>query len=325
MGFCHEHHALKFMRHGVQWVKGVPGMLTGIKIAFVGGDARIIEVIRRMSELDAVTRLFGFDRIDLQLPDMQKLELSPQALAEVDVVVLPVAGMNEDGTIDAKFSSATLMFDEDHFAAITKAAPVFTGIARPRLMSLAKRHGLNLIKLMELDEVAILNSIPTAEGAIAMAMENTEITIHGSTCAVLGLGRSGMTLARVLAALGAQVLLGARKEGDLARAKEMGLTPFSLTEIDDAIDHVDIIFNTIPAPILTSEVLTHVQRSAVIIDIASAPGGTDFRYAERRGIKALLAPSLPGMVAPKTAGRIIAQSLERLIREQVWFPGGIVK
>jgi len=56
---------------------------------------------------------------------------------------------------------------------------------------------------------------------------------------------------------------------------------------------------------------------AVIIDLASKPGGTDFRYAERRGIKALLAPGLPGIVAPKTAGRIMADCLGRLLMEDL--------
>ena len=53
----------------------------------------------------------------------------------------------------------------------------------------------------------------------------------------------------------------------------------------------------------------------LIIDLASKPGGTDFRYAEKRGIKALLAPSLPGIVAPKTAGTYLANVLSQLLQE----------
>jgi dipicolinate synthase subunit A len=56
-----------------------------------------------------------------------------------------------------------------------------------------------------------------------------------------------------------------------------------------------------------------MKKSSVIIDIASIPGGTDFRFAEKRGLKALLAPSLPGIVAPKTAGQIIAKTVCRLV------------
>ncbi len=283
----------------------------------------MLEVVRYMSDLDATTHLFGFDHAELSVPDMRKLDLTPDALREADVLVLPVAGMDNDGVVQAKFADSDLQLTDDHFAAIKKTTPIFSGIARQTLTAMAKKHGLHLVKLMELDEVAILNSIPTAEGSIALAMENTDITLHGSVCAVLGLGRCGLTLARTLAGMGARVRVCARKPADLARILELGLEPYSIGRIVDAVHDADVIFNTVPAPVLSADVLTSVPRNCLIIDIASAPGGTDFRYAERRGIKALLAPSLPGIVAPKTAGRIIAQTIVRMIREQPWASGGI--
>jgi len=96
----------------------------------------------------------------------------------------------------------------------------------------------------------------------------------------------------------------------------MGLTPFHIGEVRQHVTNVDFIFNTVPQLILTAEVIAQMPQSAFILDLASKPGGTDFRYAERRGIKALLAPGLPGIVAPKTAGQIMAQTLSRLIAEQ---------
>lgn len=302
--------------------KGDAAVLTGCKMAFLGGDARMIEVVRYVSELDASTVLFGFERADLSLPDMCKAELTPDALQDADVVVLPIAGMDENFVVDAKYGLSPLQLTDAHFSAIRKSTPVFSGIARPALQAVSRKHGLQLVRLMELDEVAILNSIPTAEGAIAMAMEHTDITLHGACCVVLGMGRCGVTLARTLAGLGAQVRVGARKPADLARITEMGLTPFPLSEISRLTADADVIFNTIPFMILTSDVLTRVPRSCVVIDIASAPGGTDFRFAERRGIKAFLAPSLPGIVAPKTAGRIIAQTIVRLMQDPA-VPGGM--
>ena len=67
--------------------------------------------------------------------------------------------------------------------------------------------------------------------------------------------------------------------------------------------------------IVTAQIIANLPSRAVIIDLASKPGGTDFRFAEKRGIKALFAPGLPGIVAPRTAGRIIADCLSRLIME----------
>jgi dipicolinate synthase subunit A len=54
-----------------------------------------------------------------------------------------------------------------------------------------------------------------------------------------------------------------------------------------------------------------------MIDIASKPGGIDYHYAEKRGLKAILCPSLPGIVAPKTAGRILAATIRQLMMEEM--------
>ncbi|MGZ4111305.1 MAG: dipicolinate synthase subunit DpsA [Tumebacillaceae bacterium] len=290
-------------------------MLTGIKMAFVGGDARIIEVIKYASELDASIVLIGFDQLETPLTDTVKAELTPEVLSDVDAIVLPVAGMDDTGKVDAKYSSVPLQLDESHFDALPRHCQIYTGIARKKLTDLCHENGLRLIKLMELDEVAILNSVPSAEGAIQLAMQHTDITIHGSRSVVLGFGRCGVTLARMLQGLGADVTVCARSVADLARIQEMKLTPVPMSEIIKAVQESDIIFNTVPAMVLSAEVLTKVPKSCVIIDIASNPGGTDFRYAEKRGIKALLAPSLPGITAPKTAGQILARTLCRLLWE----------
>lgn len=290
-------------------------MLTGRKLVFIGGDARMMEVIAQVTEYDASATLIGFEHLDRTYTDTVKAELSCDVLQHADAVVLPVAGMDDDGKVDSKFSDDPVWLTEDHFATLRPGTFVFSGIARNVLQQWCDKYHLRLVRLMELDEVAILNSIPTAEGAIGMAIQNTDITLHGANTVVLGFGRCGKTLARSLDALGAQVRVAARKPADHARVREMALGFVDLNRLQTELHAADIIFNTIPEVILTAAVLANVPRDCVIIDIASKPGGTDFRYAERRGIKAILAPSLPGLVAPKTAGRIIANTLRRIIAE----------
>ena len=291
-------------------------MLTGRKLVFVGGDARQIEVIAQTTELDASATLIGFEELPRRFTDTALVALSTEVFADVDAVVLPVAGMDDDGRVETRFGGeGRVVLTEDHFAIMKPGTCVFTGIARPRLGIGRRKYPLHLVKLMELDEVAILNSIPTAEGAIALAMQHTTITIHGANTLVLGFGRCGKTLARTLDALGARVTEAARRPADLARVREMGLQPVHMGELQEAVAGVEIVFNTIPAMILSAAVLSQMAKDCVIIDIASKPGGTDFRYAERRGMTAILAPSLPGFVAPKTAGRIIADSVCRILAE----------
>ncbi|WP_067921684.1 dipicolinate synthase subunit DpsA [Alicyclobacillus shizuokensis] len=288
-------------------------MLTGRQVLFIGGDARMVEVIAQVIESDGSVALIGFDQLSKSFPDTRHVPLSEPVFSQVDGIVLPVAGMEDDGRVDSHFAEAPIYLREDLFRAAKPGTFVFSGIARPVLEQWCQSAGLRLVKLMELDEVAILNSIPTAEGAIALAMQHTDITLHGARVLVVGFGRCGQTLARTAAALGAKVRVAARDTADLARIIEMGLEPVAMDGLEAAVRDIDVVFNTVPAPILTAEVLKVMPRETVIIDIASKPGGTDFRYAERRGMKAILTPSLPGLVAPKTAGRIIAATVCRLL------------
>ncbi|WP_436663487.1 dipicolinate synthase subunit DpsA [Alicyclobacillus acidoterrestris] len=291
-------------------------MLTGKHLVFVGGDARQLEVIAQIVDNDASATLVGFSDIHREYTDTVYGDLSEEVLAKADALVLPIAGMENDGRVDTQFAKEPIMLTEHHFAAMRKGAFVFTGIARQMLTEWCQNHSLQLVKLMELDEVAIANSIPTAEGAIAIAMKETDITLHGSKTVVLGFGRCGQTLAHKMRAMGANVRVCAKHASDLARVDELALTPVPLSQIGEAVRDADIVFNTIPALVLNAGVLKEMRRECVIIDIASKPGGTDFRYAERRGMRALLCPSLPGIVAPKTAGRMIARSISRILAEQ---------
>lgn len=296
-------------------------MLTGAQIVLAGGDARQLEVIQRLTELDASVTLCGFDRLDTPFSGAVKADWTPDILQEADALVLPAVGTDDDGTISTLFTDQELKLTDDYLSAAPKSCKVITGMAKLYLKKLCEKHGITLIELFERDDVAIYNSIPTAEGALMMAIQNTDITIHNSNCMVLGLGRTGFTMARTLHALGAKVKVGVRRDESFARAFEAGFEPFYMPEIARLAGNIDLIFNTIPTMIVTAQVIAQLPLRACIIDLASKPGGTDFRFAEKRGIKALLAPGLPGIVAPKTAGRIIANSLIQIILEDVRLRG----
>lgn len=292
-------------------------MLTGKQVVFLGGDARQLEVCKRFIEMNTHVSLMGYDNLQTPLSGAIQRELTPENLRKVDILVLPIVGTDDEGNISSVFTSKKILLTSEHFKALPKKCFIFTGIARPYLKNLCKDYGLTLFELMKRDDVAIYNSIPTVEGALMMAIQNTDITIHGSECAVLGFGRVGLSLARALHSIGAKVKVGVRCPGDFARAFEMGLEAFDTQFLEDNLQNTEVIFNTVPALILTEEVLLRVPYDTVIIDLASKPGGVDYSFAEKRGIKAILAPSLPGIVAPKTAGKILAQTITNLVVETI--------
>lgn len=285
--------------------------LTGKRIAVLGGDDRELVLIPQLVALGAQVKVVGFAQHQISKPGIW-VDTPEMAVEDVDAVILPMAGTDPTGSIKATYSENKLLFDAELAKKLT-GIPVFIGVAKACVQELCTEYQVPLIQIAEIDQIAILNSIPTSEGAIQVAMEETPFTIHGSHCFVLGFGRVAETLARNLKCLGAKVYGVARREADLARIYELGFEPVSFEELDGRIGCAQLIFNTVPSMVLGSERLELLNKDCVIIDLASAPGGTDFRSAEGLGLKAILALGLPGKVAPVTAGKILGEVLPGLI------------
>ncbi|MDG4655951.1 dipicolinic acid synthetase subunit A [Ectobacillus antri] len=290
-------------------------MLTDMHIAVIGGDARQLEVIRKLIELDAKLSLIGFDQLDHGFTGATKGQIEELDFASLDAVILPVAGTDSEGKVDTIFSNKKVVLTKEQIEQTPPHFTVYSGISNAYLNEITATCSRNLVKLFERDDVAIYNSIPTVEGTLMMVIQHTDYTIHGSKVMVLGFGRTGMSVARSFQALGAHVRVGARRSEHLARITEMTFTPFHLKDLEQQVQDVDIVINTIPHPIVSANVIAKMPAHTLIIDLASKPGGTDFRYAEKRGVKAFLAPGLPGIVAPKTAGQILANVLTSLLIE----------
>lgn len=290
-------------------------MLTDMQIAIIGGDARQLEVIRKLTELDAKLSLVGFEQLDHAFTGASKEKINELDFSSLDAIILPVAGTTPDGYVDTIFSNEKIKLLEEMVMKTPEHCTIFSGITNAYLNKIIEKTKRRHTLLFSRDDVAIYNSIPTVEGTIMMAIQHTDITIHGSNVTVLGLGRVGMSVARTFHLLGSKVKVGARRPEHIARITEMGLTPFHLDEITQWVSDTDILINTVPHLIVTATVIAKMPVQTLIIDLASKPGGTDFRYAEKRGVKALLAPSLPGIVAPKTAGSILANVLSHLLEE----------
>jgi len=286
-------------------------------IAVIGGDARYLELIRQLQAIENIELiLVGYDKLEQSFTGLNQTEFEDLNCEELDIVILPITGTDEEGKVETVFSVEEIRITEDWFHRLKEDAVVFTGIANDHLTELTTKTKTSLIPLLDRDDVAIYNSIPTAEGTIMMAIENTDYTIHSSRVIVTGFGRVGNTVANKFSALGAKVSVATRKSTDLARITEMGLTPIELNKLPEYTSECDLLINTIPALVITKEAIQNLPSNAVIIDLASKPGGTDFEYAKQRGIEAILARSLPSIVAPKTAGKILADVIIQILTKE---------
>ncbi|SHG84208.1 MULTISPECIES: dipicolinic acid synthetase subunit A [Virgibacillus] len=283
-------------------------------IAIVGGDARYLELIRQLQALtDTTLLLIGFDKLEQGFTGLKQLAIDEVTPSELDAVILPITGTDSNGIVEPVFSEKKIHLSTNWFQQLKKSTIVFSGIANAYLKNAIKKANIKLVPLLDRDDVAIYNSIPTAEGTIMMAIEHTDFTIHSSCVVVVGFGRVGHTVANKFSSLGAKVSVSATHMKDLARVTEMGLTAIPLDQLALHMQACDLLINTIPAPVIGKEEMKHLPSHAVIIDLASNPGGTDFTYAKQRGIKAMLARSLPSIVAPKTAGKILANVIKQEI------------
>jgi dipicolinate synthase subunit A len=291
---------------------------TKLDVAILGGDQRELYLARELSFLGANVKLVGHSKEHGQ-EGIKVVETVADALKGAKVAIAPMPGTDQEGKIVAPFSSNPLYLDHQSIAGMQNGGLFLIGIARPIIKSLCHANKLKLIELAELDEIAVPNAVLTAEGAIQLTMEKLPITIDRCQAAVLGFGRVGFSMNRILRALNADTRVVARKLSALARAEEMGAKTYTFDNLSIALKGVEVIYNTIPHLILSRDILSILPKDILIIDLASTPGGVDFEAAKELGLDAFLAPGLPGKVAPKTAGQILAKHVPQIIIRELYF------
>lgn len=149
-----------------------------------------------------------------------------------------------------------------------------------------------------------------------LAMEETPKTIYGSKILITGFGRISKVMVLALRAMGAELYVAARKCKDIEWAKIYGCNAVDYNHLDAILPQIDIVFNTVPVVIFEEKWLKKLQTDCLIIDLASKPGGIDFKAASQLGLKAIWALSLPGKVAPVTAGKIICDTILYILSER---------
>lgn len=283
------------------------------KYTIIGGDLRSIKLANQMVEDGNEVNIYGFQNAGFDL-GMKESDNIDTAIDDSDVVIGPLPCSNDNETLNAPFHPQKIYINEI-FKKMSKNQLFIAGRISEKVIHLAEVYNVYIADLLEREEMAVLNAIPTAEGAIQIAMEETSITLHGANVIVLGFGRIGKILSKMLLGLGANVYVEARKYSDIAWIKSYGYHPVYISELGLYLQDIDIIFNTIPSVVLDIEILKKIHRECLIIDLASKPGGVDFEKAGELGLKTIWALSLPGKVAPVTAAKFIKETVYNIIEE----------
>lgn len=287
-------------------------MLQEWNIWVVGGDLRQAKLAELLQADGHTIHTFALERTPE--PGEMPIGTTLEGIGLAHCVVLPLPVMGEEGTLNAPLSGGTHALAEI-LDALHPGQLVCAGLVRPEMAAMAKERGLKLCDYFAREELAVKNAIPTAEGAIQIAMEEMPITIHGSRVLVIGYGRLGKLTANRFSAMGARVTVAARKFSDQAWAQACGYATEHTGELDGWLCGYDLIVNTVPVRVLGQELLSELAPGTLIIDLASRPGGVDFEAAAGLGVKVIWALSLPGKIAPVTSGKNIRDTIYNILQE----------
>jgi len=281
---------------------------TNNEILIIGGDSRQLYMSDFFEENGFRTSIYG-------LPEKKKKcsENLKHSIKSADIIVLPLPV-----TKDNKYLYSLIPMKEtlDDIAAATSDKIIFGGMINRGTESKLKKNNNRVFDFFKREDITMLNAIPTAQGILKTMIDNIEYTIHSSKCAIFGFGRIARITAQVLKAIGADITICARKSGDIAAAKAYGYSGRYINGFEKEAHKFDILINTVPALIIKREILAKVKPDCLVIDVASAPFGTDFACAYELGVNVIQSSSLPGKVAPKTAGEIIGRGIINTLEEE---------
>ena len=285
------------------------------KFAIIGGDLRIIKLAEMLANEENEIYVYGLEKSEdiKNKANIIQCDSIKKAIQNVEIVIGPIPFSSNGVTLNTPFSEKEITVREMMHAINAKV--LIAGGISPEVYGMANDEYIEIIDIMKREELAVLNTIATAEGTIQIAIENTNKILHGSEVLILGFGRIGKVLARKLAGLSVKVTCAARKDEDLAWIQAYGHKATNINTIGENLRQYDIIINTVPHMILNQERLQYLKDDCLLIDLASNPGGIDKKAVKDRKFKFVWALSLPGKVAPTTSAEFIKDTIYNIVKE----------
>lgn len=281
----------------------------------LGGDLRNIKLAGMLADDGNRVYSFGQDRSDEILDDgrIEKCTSLKTAMEKAQVIIGPVPFSSNEDFINAPFAHDKIMIDD--LMKSNKGKIFISGSIKDDLKKKLDEKYMEVIDIMKRDDLAILNTIATAEGTIEVAIKNTDKILQGSRVLILGFGRVGKIVANKFSKMSAIVTCAARKVSDLAWIKAYGYNSLNINDMLYDLKEFDIIINTVPQTILRERELKHIDAEALIIDLASSPGGIDGKIAKSMGLNFIWALALPGRIAPSSSAKFIKDTVYTILEE----------
>ena len=289
-------------------------MLEDKTILVVGGDLRNVHLAKLLSTNNIVYTI-GLEKAE----SLKKNAVSMKFLVKNDLVfdyiIFPMPVGVDDVIVNTPFSDDIIKIDDILDFSVARTH-ILGGKLTDKFRQKLETMRLSYTDYLLREELAILNAVPTAEGALQIAMQELATTLYDLDVLIIGYGRIAKVLSNRLSSMGANVTISARKFSDIAWIQVNGFSSIHTNDLCQVVKKQQLIFNTVPATILDEHLLDQLQKDCLVIDLASKPGGIDFETAKKLGLKTIWALSLPGKVAPISAGKIIFDTIQNIESER---------
>lgn len=275
---------------------------------FAGGDERQLYAADKLKKMGYDTAAAGFEKYGGAVP--YKAESAENAYL-YDAVVLPLPLTRDGENINAPFSENKISI-KSLAEFIGKGKSVFGGKMSDDIKKLFSEN--KIYDCYSREDFQLLNAVPTAEGIAEIVLRELPVTVDGAAVVVFGFGRTGKAIGELFKAMGADVIIGARRASVLAEAEKRGFKTVNISDDFDIPEKIRMAVNTVPAKILSEKHLKQLK-GCLYAEAASAPYGTDLEKARAAGVNVILASGLPGKIAPESAGEIIAKTIINTVKE----------
>lgn len=283
-----------------------------LRFAIVGGDRRAACLSALLWRDGHKVCTYALERAELP-KEIPKAGCLQGCVYGADCIVLPVPA--ETGGFLSTPLSGEKLRPEELIAALWQGQRLIGGKLGDGLCLAALRQGLLVEDLLRRQDFAVGNAALTAEGAIGELMAHSERCLWRSRVLVCGWGRIAKLLTARLLGLGARVCVAARRADARAMAAALGAESCDFPALESRIGGFDFLVNTVPARVLGDAALCAVSERALLLELASAPGGFERTLAENLGLRVLAAPGLPGRCAPESAAEVMCEAIYASIRE----------
>lgn len=288
----------------------------GTNFTVIGGDLRIIKLAKMLATDGNIVYTYGLEKAE-EIKENDNIILCnnlEEATKKSQIIIGPIPFSSNGENINTPFGKNQISITE--LIKNIKSKVLIAGSINDEINNLANKENIKTVDIIKREELAVLNAISTAEGAIEIMIANTNRIIHGKNVLILGFGRIGKVLAKKLDGLSVNVTCAARKSEDLAWIKTYGYSSININEIGENLSEYDIIINTVPHLILTEDKLKYVKENCLLlIDLASNPGGIDKKVCKDKKLNLICALALPGKVAPITTAVFIKGTVYNVLRE----------